>query len=424
MAPISRPLFSTTTLATFVLLLVTVQVGDVSPQLYTYLEDLAKIWDLPLFNIDPDNIDLDRNQGDVNDNIEKFRLVTCLAKVPAVATNSFHDGKWMMEWYDFFRSDHEGNFNPHYFCANVPNPRLKVDRDLKLQPDRPDKVSKDAGYRTPHSRFWLGEPTAWNWFPRWSMSGLSMGEVIHMAKHNENDNYPTGYIFRVDVTGIKSRGRFLKGWFHLKITLDVDHNVFTLNATSPVPVIDRKRVAEVLNNSVVDKLMVTARGRMATSGKPRAINVQGIIRRSWVGGIGQFVQDFPNCAETGYTQEYVTQQFMPCGVVQYGEAVYGNNFYYTRTADNFTRTKYGKTHLNKDGLTEIHLNYRLDNSFSNHYYDLDFVVNGIVAKANIWDNPPYPPYPKHADKIFSKSRAFRKLTMEVSQRMFSEFEGN
>ncbi|XP_035706830.1 uncharacterized protein LOC118435241 [Folsomia candida] len=116
----------------------------------------------------------------------------------------------------------------------------------------------------------------------------------------------------------------------------------------------------------------------------------GPARRAWVGGIGQFVQDFPNCAEPGYsTTEYVTQQYIPCGSVQGGETVYGNNFYYTRT-ENDAKTKYGKTQMNS-GETEIHLNFRLDNSLCNMYYDLDFVANGVVINAT-WSNPAYKPH--------------------------------
>ncbi|XP_035706886.1 uncharacterized protein LOC118435266 [Folsomia candida] len=92
---------------------------------------------------------------------------------------------------------------------------------------------------------------------------------------------------------------------------------------------------------------------------------------------------------------------MPCAAVQYAEATYGNNFYYTRTR-NGTKTKYGQTHLNSEDLTEIHLNFKLDNSFCNRYYDLDFVANGIVLRPDKWNYPVYPDYPRSSHIVYSK----------------------
>ncbi|OXA55237.1 hypothetical protein Fcan01_08689 [Folsomia candida] len=146
-----------------------------------------------------------------------------------------------------------------------------------------------------------------------------------------------GLIFLVDVTGIKSRGRFLKGWFHLKVTLEIDHNYWE-GRKVPETEDDREKEIDALRKRhILDKLMVTARGRILTSGRPtgnygHVPSEPGPARRAWVGGIGQFVQDFPSCADYTST-EYVTQQYMPCGSVQGGEAMYGNNFYYSRTKD-------------------------------------------------------------------------------------------
>ncbi|OXA55236.1 hypothetical protein Fcan01_08688 [Folsomia candida] len=235
----------------FLLLLTAEQVGKVSPQLYTYLEDVAAVWDLPLENVNPSFKHYKKEGRDLQFIINEIRYVTCLPKIP--------------------KNLGQYNFNPQYFCANVPNPRIPHGDDNEYAWPRPWHT-KEAGHRTPHSQFWLSEP------------------------------------------------------------------------------------------------------------------------RAWVGGIGQFVQDFPRCEELGYnsTMGHVTQQYMPCGSVQGGEATYGNNFYYTRTKN---EDKYGKTYTNSANETEIHLNFKLDNSFCNMYYDLDFIANGVAIDnhKNAWTDPPFSP---------------------------------
>ncbi|OXA55908.1 hypothetical protein Fcan01_08646 [Folsomia candida] len=408
MASISRPvrhLCPTAAPLFLLLLLVSAQMGAVSPQLYTYLEDIAQIWDLHLQNVDPDNKNAVKDPNDVASNYHKVRYVTCLALSPVYTTITINPGSELLEPWDLFRNQAPWNFNPHYFCSNVPNPRVRDDNDDPNKEAKPT-ISDEVGYRTPHSRFWMREPTSWHWFPRWTPSGPIRAQALQRAKGSE-----TAYIFRIEATGIQSRGRFLKGWFHLKITLENDHNAGSGHTYQHS--INESAVEHVRKNIVVDKMIVTARGRALVHSKPRYVNRKNqYARRSWVGGIGQFVQDFPNCAETGYTQEYVTQQFMPCGVVQYGEAVYGNNFYYTRT-QNGAQTKYGKTQVNNaTNFTEIHLNFKLDNSLCNRYYDLDFVANGIVIRKDKWDdNSVYPNFKNDRNIVAKRLRKLEEPIM-------------
>ncbi|XP_035710274.1 uncharacterized protein LOC118436385 [Folsomia candida] len=352
---------------------------SVTGQLYTRVEDLMTVFKPKL--------------GPLRWIHNKNPPVTCLIMTNQ-ARNVYHSRVAYMESWDRFRTDdsdlqNPSNFNPHFFCANVPKFRFLSSGVLADSPDVHDFA------HTPHSEFWMREPTAWFWHRRYSTDLVNTALQLMTGKR-------LGLIFRVDVTGIKSRGHFMKGWYHLRIRLAVDHNLSKEDAEKLLVRVDNQpsAAADVLANHVIDKLMVTARGLTLAAGRPRPpcercgpFQQTGRppfkpeprpTRRVWVGGIGEFVQDFPPCEEDGYRMktEYVKQQFMSCGTVQFGEAHYGNNFYYTRTHNN-KKTKYGQTQETVEGEPEIHLNFRLDNSFCNRYAEIDFVVNGIVMNKNV-----------------------------------------
>jgi hypothetical protein len=61
-----------------------------------------------------------------------------------------------------------------------------------------------SGVATPLWQFWMNQPTAWHWAQRTMLDGKERGIRLQNGKG-------MGMIFRVDVTGIKSRDRFLKG---------------------------------------------------------------------------------------------------------------------------------------------------------------------------------------------------------------------
>ncbi len=65
-------------------------------------------------------------------------------------------------------------------------------------------ANKESGVATPLWQFWMHQPSAWHWAFRTETNGKSRGHRFMMGKY-------MGMIFRVDVTGIKSRGRYLKG---------------------------------------------------------------------------------------------------------------------------------------------------------------------------------------------------------------------
>ncbi|XP_035710529.1 uncharacterized protein LOC118436471 [Folsomia candida] len=354
-------------------------ITGVTGQLYTRVEDLMTIFKPKLGPLKWPTTAL------------KNPPITCLVMANR-NLNVYHSRVAYMESWDRFRTEYNdkidpSNFNPHYFCANVPKFRF-MSSDVIKEPDKEDFS------RTPHSQFWMEEPTAWFWHRRYHATLELTAEQLMTGKI-------LGLIFRVDVTGIKSKGRFLKGWYHLNITLAIDHNL-SKDVDGVLVRVDNQRSAaeEVLANHVIDKLIVTARGLTLAAGRPRPpcercrpFSETGRppfkpeprpVRRVWVGGIGEFVQDFPPCEEDGYRMktEYVKQQFMSCGTVQFGEAHYGNNFYYTRT-HNDKKTKYGQTQETLKGAAEIHLNFKFDNSFCNRYAEIDFVVNGIVMNRNV-----------------------------------------
>lgn len=199
----------------------------------------------------------------------------------------------------------------------------------------------------------MSEPTAWHWSPRSDVSTQKSARRLVFGKDK-------GLLFTVNVTGIRHGGRFLKGkkllnlsrysdlihphpftgWFHLKISLALDHNIVGKRSFANGTIVPRLKI-----KYIIDKLMVTARGRILIPGKTYkkgktlisdlslvGMNYglicgsgitpgeRGPPRRAWVGGIGQFVKDFPSCHEEGYNSPYVTQQFMPCGAVQYSES--------------------------------------------------------------------------------------------------------
>lgn len=64
--------------AAFLFLFLTLQIGGVCPQLYTYLEDVAQISDLPLYNVDPDNLNATKDPSNAAANYENIRYATCL----------------------------------------------------------------------------------------------------------------------------------------------------------------------------------------------------------------------------------------------------------------------------------------------------------------------------------------------------------
>lgn len=70
-----------------------------------------------------------------------------------------------------------------------------------------------VGDRThnPYALFWLKEPTAGNWFKRSIFSDGVSRDLDHAEAEQWMHQKDRGFLFRIDVTGIKSGGRFLKG---------------------------------------------------------------------------------------------------------------------------------------------------------------------------------------------------------------------
>ncbi|OXA56193.1 hypothetical protein Fcan01_08690 [Folsomia candida] len=94
----------------FLLLFLTaMHVGKVSPQLYTYLEDVAAVWDLPLENINPSHKDYRKDGLDLQTIINEIRYVTCLAKIPR-DWNDQPPEQVAIEFWDYFRNRHDSNF--------------------------------------------------------------------------------------------------------------------------------------------------------------------------------------------------------------------------------------------------------------------------------------------------------------------------
>jgi hypothetical protein len=294
--------------------------------------------------------------------------------MPLLDKNRF---RWSIGDYRVARDQSlESRFDPLFFCTSFPNGIEKVSMDKKKKklrrnsPDalfwtdepqyhhwntryRRDSVRVEGGKTTPIS---VSPEGIWHW---WSSengppsdSGYEKGSFKSpsrlMYQHEMRDAVAKrGLYFRTEVTAITDKdssdgsgiGNILKGWFHLKITLERGIGA------ARIP-IDNNKEPEYLQgdpgkeklldddkNWIIDRLIVSSRGLVLGKG---ARGVQSYPTPLYTAGVGQFIKDFPRCMvpkvsdpkdsnahqkrldisphfQKPIEEEYVKEQFLWCG---------------------------------------------------------------------------------------------------------------
>jgi hypothetical protein len=206
--------------------------------------------------------------------------------------------------------------DPLFFCAHVPNGYFNPKHEL-----RPRRRS------TPGSNFWQFEPQFTHWNTRFRSEGHRYGRGPNSAqltwdiwkKHGlwrepqstaENDRFQDemqyqvmdrGLYFNTEVTAIKDKigadGKILKGWFHLKVTLErmpgaVSKSPFVKDASATGPQEGGAPIDKEVD-FLIDRLVISARGLTIAEGNRPAKPGFNLHANepvlAYTSGVGQFV---------------------------------------------------------------------------------------------------------------------------------------
>jgi hypothetical protein len=189
-----------------------------------------------------------------------------------------------------------------------------------------EKKYKRLRRNSPDSEFWMYEPQYHHWNTRFRRDKVRVEDKKEVAKiypdkegiwhwwssergpNNENSggNVGTqqlmyqkemrdavsrrGFYFRTEVTAIKDKegGSILKGWFHLKITLERGKGAARVPIENGKPAEDLQKegVLEPDVEFIIDRLMVSSRGLVLGRGGGIHAYYPALLHTA---GVGQFV---------------------------------------------------------------------------------------------------------------------------------------